>query len=96
MNLVTQPSIIDNNGSSDKLGTKKGMVNASININSLLPHVDEMKYLLKSQGIDFLAKLKLMTNYPIIYLKLMDTKSYASIEVAMGRRSRPLQRQFQI
>ena len=31
------------------------MVIASININSLLPHVDEIEYLLKNQGIDFLA-----------------------------------------
>ena len=55
MNLVTPPNIIDCNGSSDKLGTKKGMVIASLNINSLLPHVDEIEYLLKSRGIDFLA-----------------------------------------
>ena len=54
MHLVTPPNIIDSNGSSDKLGTKKGMVIASLNINSLLPHVDEIEYLLKSQAIDFL------------------------------------------
>ena len=42
-------------GFSDKLGTRKGMVIASLNINSLLPHVDEIEYLLKSRGIDFLA-----------------------------------------
>ena len=55
MNLVTPPNRIDSNGSSDKLGTKRGMVISSLNINSLLPHVDEIEYLLKSRGIDFLA-----------------------------------------
>ena len=55
MNLVTPPNVIDNNGSSDELGTRKGMVIASLSINSLLPHVDEIEYLLKSRGIDFLA-----------------------------------------
>ena len=45
----------DNNGSSDKLGTRKGMVIASLIIDSLLPQVDEIEHLLKSRGTDFLA-----------------------------------------
>ena len=53
--MVIPTNTIDNNGSSDKLGTKKGMVIASVNMNSLLPHVDEIDYLLKNKGIDLIA-----------------------------------------
>ena len=42
-------------GGFDKLGSKKGMVIASINVNSLLPHLDEIELLLKENGIHFLS-----------------------------------------
>ena len=38
-----------------KIGSKRGVVIASLNINSLLLHLDEIKVLLKEQGIHILA-----------------------------------------
>ena len=38
-----------------KLGFRKGMVIASLNINSLPAHIDEMKILLREQNIHILA-----------------------------------------
>ena len=41
-----------------KLGSKKdkqGMIIASMNLNSLLPHLDEIELLLREKGIHFLS-----------------------------------------
>ena len=43
------------NGGLVKLGSKQGMVIASMNVNSLLPHLDEIELLLKDNGIHFLS-----------------------------------------
>ena len=74
------------------------MVIASININILLPHVDEIKYLVEDQGIDFLAlnETKIDEELPDNLFKI---DLYALRELAMGewgRIGRLLQRPFQI
>ena len=43
------------NGGLVKQGSKKGMVIASMNVNSLLHHLDEIELLLKDNGIHFLS-----------------------------------------
>ena len=55
-----------------KLGFRKGMVIASLNVNSLPAHKDEVETLLKDQGIHILAlnETKIDDNYPSDLLRI--------------------------
>ena len=55
-----------------KLGFRKGMVIASLNVNSLPAHKDEVETLLKDQGIHVLAlnETKADDNYPSDLLQI--------------------------
>jgi len=60
------------------------MVIASLNINSLLPPVDEIEYLLKSRGIDFLAlnETKIIDKLPDNLFKINGYKFIRTIDTS--------------
>ena len=64
--LFLNKSSVASGGSSRHLGYSKGMAIASLNVNGLRSHLDEVKLLLKDLGIHILAlnETKLPHNYP--------------------------------